>query len=440
MTNALELKIRYVAAGTLKPYENNARIHSKKQISQIAASIRRFGMVTPILIDADGTIIAGHGKWMAAIECGLTEVPTVRVDHLTEADRKAYIIADNRLAELSGWDDDILRIEFQNIESLVADYPLEITGFDTGRIDLITGDPVSKADPADEVPEFEEEVVTRLNDLWDLGDHRLICGDAQEAGVYERLMGDERARMSFVDPPYNVPIEGHVSGLGAKTHREFLMGSGEMETDEFVDLLARGMTHVADYSLNGSIHYWAMDWRHMDELSLARQRAGLAMKNLVVWNKTNAGMGTFYRSQHELFFVMKKGTEKHINNFGLGEGGRYRTNVWSYAGANTFKRGRDEELDSHPTVKPAILVVDAIRDVSKRGDIVIDCFAGSGTTAIAAEKTKRKARLIELDPRYCDTIIRRFMAYTGKPVYHADTGLLFEDLARQRSEEPNPAS
>ncbi|MGC4025602.1 MAG: DNA methyltransferase [Mesorhizobium sp.] len=439
MAKTIELKIRYVPVGTLKPYQNNARTHSKKQISQIAASIRRFGMVTPILVDGDGTIIAGHGKFMAAIECGLPDVPAVRVDHMTEADRKAYVIADNRLAELSGWDDDILRIEFQNIESLVADYPLEITGFDTGRIDLITGDPISKIDPADEVPENEEVVVTRQGDLWVLGDHRLICGDAQETAVYARLMGDERARMSFVDPPYNVPIEGHVSGLGAKTHREFVMAAGELDEDEFVDLLASAMTQVADYSINGSIHFWAMDWRHLDELSLARKRARLEMKNLIVWNKTNAGMGAFYRSQHELFYVLKKGNEKHTNNFGLGESGRYRTNVWNYAGANTFKRDRAEELDWHPTVKPTVLVVDAIRDVSKRGDIVIDCFAGSGTTAIAAEKTKRKARLIELDPRYCDTIIRRFMTYTGKSVRHADTGLDFDDLSQQRVQEIAPA-
>ncbi len=434
MTAALKLKIRYLPIDDLKAYENNSRKHSKKQIRQIAASITRFGMVTPILITADGTIIAGHGKWMAARECGMTEVPTICIDHMNEADRKAYIIADNRLAELSSWDEDILRIELQNLEALDLDYPLEITGFDSAKIDFILGEPEPKMDPADEVPAVEETAITRPGDIFTMGDHRLICADARDPHAYVQLIDGEQARMS--DPPYTVPIEGHVSGLGEHTHREFVAGAGELSDPDFIDLLAIPMAEVAKHSVDGSIHFWAMDWRHIDQMSEARKRAGFDMKNLVVWNKTNAGMGAFYRSQHELFFVFKKGKARHLNNFGLGETGRYRTNVWTYAGVNTFKRNRDEELDAHPTVKPAVMIADAIKDVSKRGDIVIDCFAGSGTTAIAAERTRRRARLIEMDPLYCDTIIRRFMKFAEKPVIHVQSGMTFNELAMERASKP----
>lgn len=239
--------------------------------------------------------------------------------------------------------------------------------------------------------------------------------------------------MSFVDPPYNVEIEGNVSGRGDKSHREFVMASGEMSAEEFITFLARSMQQVAEYSVDGSIHFWCMDWRHMDEISAAAKTAKLDLKNLVVWNKTNAGLGSFYRSQHELVFVYKKGSAQHVNNFGLGEKGRYRTNVRLYPGANTMKKGRDEELEMHPTVKPVAMVADAIKDVSGRGDLVLDAFGGSGTTLIAAEKTRRKARLVELDERYCDVICRRFIAFSGKQPRLAETGLTFQEMCLQRS-------
>jgi DNA modification methylase len=248
-----------------------------------------------------------------------------------------------------------------------------------------------------------------------MGEHRLLCGDARDGEAVQQLMAQETARMVFTDPPYNVKIDGHVGGAGRVKHREFAMASGEMSQDQFARFLTEVLANMADASCDGSIHLVCMDWRHMTELMAAGGAVYDELKNLIVWAKTNGGMGTFYRSRHELIFVFKKGKEAHINTFGLGESGRYRTNVWDYPGINTFRDGRDEELAMHPTVKPVALVADAIKDVSRRGHIVLDAFGGSGTTLIAAEKTGRNARLLELDPAYCDVICRRFEAYAGRP-------------------------
>jgi DNA modification methylase len=266
-----------------------------------------------------------------------------------------------------------------------------------------------------------------------MGEHRLLCGDARDAGAIQRLMAQETARMVFTDPPYNVKIDGHVGGAGKTKHREFAMASGEMSQDQFTRFLTEVLGNMADASCDGSIHFVCMDWRHMSELMTAGGRVYDELKNLVVWTKTNGGMGTFYRSRHELIFVFKKGTTAHINTFGLGETGRYRTNVWEYPGINTFRNDRDDELAMHPTVKPVALVADAIKDVSRRGHIVLDAFGGSGTTLIAAEKTGRKARLLELDPAYCDVICRRFEAYTGKPAILAESGLPWAEVEAERA-------
>jgi DNA modification methylase len=435
----LDLKVCYQNVAALKPYGGNARTHSDKQIAQIAASIGKFGFNNPVLVDGDNRIVAGHGRVAAAKGLGLREVPTIRLDHLSDAERRAYVIADNRLAELAGWDRDILRIELQGLAELDLGFDLEITGFDTTALDLLLDEDAgaSAPDPGDEIPQSDPgPAITQPGDIWLMGDHRLLCGDARDSSDIERLMAGEIARMVFTDPPYNVKIDGHVGGAGKIKHREFAMASGEMSQDAFTQFLTEVLGHMAGASCDGAIHFVCMDWRHMAELQAAGNAVYDELKNLIVWAKTNGGMGTFYRSQHELIFVFKKGRAAHINNFGLGETGRYRTNVWTYPGINTFRNGRDDELAMHPTVKPVALVADAIKDVSKRGDIVLDAFGGSGTTLIAAEKTGRKARLLELDPIYCDVICRRFQAYTGEPALRAEDRVRFSEFeASQKSSE-----
>jgi DNA modification methylase len=276
--------------------------------------------------------------------------------------------------------------------------------------------------------------VTQPGDVWVLGKHRLICGDARDPAVYAALMGADRARAVFTDPPYNVKIDGHVCGSGAVKHREFAMASGEMDAGTFTAFLEASLCAMAAVSLDGAIHFTCMDWRHMAELQAAGDKVYSGLKNLVVWAKTNGGMGTFYRSRHELIYVWKVGTAPHTNTFGLGEHGRYRTNVWDYPGVNSFG-GNQKDLALHPTVKPVALVADAIKDVSRRGEIVLDGFGGSGTTLIAAERTGRVARLVELDPIYCDVICRRYAALTGvEPVLEA-TGETFAAAAETRAME-----
>lgn len=440
LPDTLRLKITYRKVADLKPYAGNARTHSGKQIEQIAASIRQFGFTNPVLIDGDDGIVAGHGRVTAARRLGHDEVPVIELAHLSEAERRAYVIADNRLAELAGWDDEILAIELQALSDMDLDFDLEIIGFETAEIDLLLdeGD-IGDRDPADDVPEpTPGPAITRPGDIWHLGNHKLICGDALDAESYRLLMGEDRARAVFTDPPYNVKIDGHVCGSGKVKHREFAMASGEMDKSGFTDFLHAALAAMANVSLDGAIHFVCMDWRHMDELSAAGAEVYTELKNLVVWAKTNGGMGTFYRSRHELIFVYKVGTAKHLNTFGLGETGRYRTNVWDYPGVNSFG-GNQEDLALHPTVKPVALVADAIRDVTRRGDIVLDGFGGSGTTLTAAERTGRVARLIELDPHYCDVICRRFEAQTGQPARLAGTDQTFSDVTLERDTEADTA-
>ncbi|ANK80858.1 MAG: DNA methylase N-4 [Rhizobiales bacterium NRL2] len=428
----------------LRPYEGNARTHSRRQIRQIADSIDRFGFTNPVLIADDDTIIAGHGRVLAAKQLGMREVPTVRLSHMNEAERRAYILADNKLALNAGWDQELLAIELQALVDL--DFDVEITGFSLAEIDF-TLDAASERDvpgpagPEDEIPPLPKTAISRPGDLWRCGRHRVLCGDARSPADYDLLLDGEEVDLVFTDPPYNVPIDGHVSGLGKVRHREFAFASGEMSEEAFTAFLTETLGAAADRCRDGAIAFVCMDWRHMGELLAAGRTVFDEMKNLCVWNKTNGGMGAFYRSKHELVFVFKVGSGPHVNSFGLGETGRYRTNVWDYAGINSFGASRDADLAMHPTVKPVALVADAIRDCSRRGDIVLDPFGGSGTALIAAEQVGRKARLLEFDPAYCDTIVRRWERITGKQPTLAATGARFEDVEEERLAEiePGPA-
>jgi DNA modification methylase len=423
------------AITSLRPYARNARTHSKKQIRQIATSIDRFGFTNPVLISDDGEIIAGHGRIEAAKLLGWKAVPTIALSHLSETERRAYVLADNKLALNAGWDKEILAIELQGLVDLQFD--VELTGFSLAEIDFAIEE-AAEADPAgsetveDAVTFAAGPAVSRQGDLWHLGRHRLLCGDARSAVDFDALMEGARADLVFTDPPYNVKIDGNVCGLGSVRHREFAFASGEMNRTQFTDFLGEALGNIGEVMRDGAIAFVCMDWRHMGELLEAGDRAFSELKNLVVWNKTNGGMGAFYRSKHELIFVFKHGTAEHTNSFGLGQTGRYRTNVWDYAGISSIGAARGDELAMHPTVKPVAMIADAIRDCSRRGEIVLDAFGGSGSTLIAAEKTGRAARLIEFDPLYCDTIVRRWECYTGKRAALAVTGDSFEATTEAR--------
>jgi len=422
---------------------NTPRTHSEKQIRQIAASIQAFGFTNPVLIDAKGTVVAGHGRVRAARQLGLTTVPTIRLDHLSDAQVRAYVIADNKLAECAGWDRDLLALELQGLAEIDLGFDLEVTGFETAEIDLLIGEAAEgeEADPADEVTALDPKtpVVSRPGDLWEIGPHRLLCGDALDAAAYARVLTGRRAQMVFVDPPYNVPIEGHVSGLGRTRHREFAMARGEMNAAEFSAFLETALGHHAAHSADGALHFVCMDWRHAGELLAASRTPYSEYKNLCAWVKTNAGMGSLYRSQHELVFVFKVGQAPHTNNVALGRHGRTRSNVWRYAGVNTFSAERDQALALHPTVKPVRMVADAILDCSRRGEVVLDGFAGSGTTLLAAERTGRVGFGLEIDPRYVDTALRRLAEHAGLQTVHAESGRTFAEVAAARASAAEPA-
>ena len=438
-----DLAIEYRDPSELVAFQTNARTHSKKQIQQIAESMRRFGFTNPVLIDDQGMILAGHGRVQASHLLKLNQIPCVRLSSLNEAQKRAYVLADNKLALNAGWDEEILAKELQ----FLLDCPeinLDLTGFEPPEIDLLLDQvPIGKGAPdptQDRLPPLcsDEPAVSRLGDLWLLGPHKLLCGNALSGEAFDLLMGEKRAQMVFTDPPYNVPIQGYAGGHGSIAQREFAMGSGEMDSFAFQDFLSRTFKNLANHSEDGSIHYICMDWRHLSEIQAAGADAYTELKNICVWVKDNGGMGSFYRSRHELVFVYKSGTASHRNNFELGQHGRFRTNVWEYRGLNSRKAERMEELSLHPTVKPVALIADAIRDVSARGGIILDPFAGSGSTLIAAHQTARQARLIELDPIYCDRILIRYQAYAKDDAIHAGTGLTFRELKDQRhTQGPN---
>lgn len=421
-------KVEMISTTFLTPNPRNARLHLEKQIRQLAAHIKKHGFRIPISADQNYMIVAGHARYEAAKMLGLTEVPVIRTEFQTVAERDAFALADNRLAELSSWDDEILKAELENL--FEGGFDIEAIGFSMADLDFAIVDEVqekpTKAERVD-LPDPGAKAVTRLGDLWLIGPHRLYCGDARDVASWEALLGEDRATLVFGDPPYNVPINGHVSGT--HTHREFLVGAGELSPPEFTTFLRAVFRNCVRFSVSGSIHYQCMDFRHMREILDAADGVYDEFKQLIVWAKNNGGMGAFYRSRHELVFVFKGGKGKHINNFGLGDTGRYRTNVVEYAGANTFRKGRKEDLEAHSTVKPTAMVADFLLDCSHRGDLVVDPFIGSGTTLIGAHRTKRRGAGIELDPLYVDTAVRRLAKVTKRSPALAGDGRTFDEIA-----------
>lgn len=431
-----ELAVSELPIGDLKPYRRNARTHSRKQIAQVAGSIQTFGFNVPVLVDEDNTVLAGHARLAAARTLGLERIPCVRLSHMSAAQKKAFILADNKLAANAGWDEEMLSLELKELIGIDKDFDIGLIGFSVAEIDgLVDGirleEPGNPKD--DRLPEIAKVAVTRPGDLWHLGPHRLLCGSAVSAADCQRLMAGEKAQFVLTDPPYNVPIAGHVSGLGRTRHREFAAASGEMSSGEFRNFLEEAFRNLRDSSLDGSIHMIFMDWRHMVEIQAAGMAVYDEFKNLIVWVKDNGGMGSFYRSRHELIFAFKHGTAPHVNSFELGQHGRYRTNVWTCKGMNSFGGKRNEEIGLHPTVKPVALLADAIKDVSTRGSIVLDLFGGSGSTLVAAHKTGRRGYLMEIDPLYCDCILRRWQIFARDDAILESTGQTLTEVEVMRS-------
>jgi len=404
------LAVTYRPVDTLVPSRRNARTHPKRQLDQIVASIREFGFTNPILIDPDGAVIAGHGRLLAAKAMALAEVPTITLEGLSETQKRALRLADNKIALGAGWDLDLLKLELAELSTLDVEFDLSVTGFSSGEIDVaLKGSP----DPDDEaIPAVPKTPRSRPGDIWILGDHRVGCGDGRDLGFLQAVIGEGTSvDAAFLDPPYNVRINGHANARGR--HREFAMASGEMTDAAFRTFLAESLGACAKVSRDGAVHFVCMDWRHMDEVGSVGNSIYGELLNLCVWNKSNAGMGSLYRSKHELVFVFRVGTAPHFNAVELGRHGRNRTNVWDYASVNSLAGSRREDLALHPTVKPTALVADAIQDVTRRGELVLDTFLGSGTTLIAAERTGRRFRGLDIDPAYVDVAVERWAAMTG---------------------------
>jgi DNA modification methylase len=430
----MKQQLKLIPPSDLRPHPSNVRTHSKSQIAQIGRSIGQFGFTVPITADEDNTILAGHARWLAAKQLRLNEVPVITISGLSEAKKRIYLLADNKLTENAGWNLQALAVEFKYLSPLLASAGLdiELTGFSPSEIDgLLINHIDPESDPGDLIPNPRPNPISSESNLWRLREHRLLCGDARNQTHYNKLMGRERAAMVFGDPPYNVPT-ARVQGRGRFKHGNFAEGFGEYSEKQFTGFLCDSFRLAARYSIDGSIHYWCIDWRHQKEMLAAGALVYGRPKNMVVWVKPNAGMGTFYRSQHELIFLFKNGDAPHINNFHLGQHGRHRSNVWTYAGVNSFRAGRLDDLAAHPTVKPIALVIDAMRDCSRRGDIILDPFMGSGTTILAAERAGRRAYGIEVDPAYVDVAVRRWQNFTKSDAILDSNGRTFDEVARTR--------
>jgi DNA modification methylase len=432
------LSIEYVSVASLQLDPKNPRLHSRKQIRQLAMSIRTFGFNAPVLVDAQLRVIAGHGRVLASKLLKLTQIPAIRLEHLSESQIRAFMIADNKLTENSEWDDRLLGEQFKILSEAEIDFSLEVTGFETSEIDIVVEGlaPAGSGDndPADEMPGEEGKTqVTRAGDLWILDRHRIYCGDARDPAAYSLLMQCNRATAVFADPPYNCPIDRYVANFGRIHHDEFAMASGEMSKEQFTAFLSEAFRLAARHSANGSLHFIFIDWRHATELLAAANDLYTEFKNLCVWVKDVAGQGSFYRSQHELVFVFKSGKSSHRNNIQLGQFGRYRTNVWQYRRVVGLSRNTDEGnlSELHPTVKPVQLVADAILDCTARGDIVLDPFLGSGTTVIAAQRCGRVCYGMEINPGYIDTTIRRWQRFTGEIAVNESSGRAFNEIEQE---------
>lgn len=434
----LKLAIEYRSIQDLKPLSRRLKIHKKRDIDALATAIQTFGFVVPVVIDGKDRIVSGNGRLDAARQLGLAEVPCIRVTHLDADALRVFRIAENQLGQLAGWDNEALGLELKELSDLDLGFSLEVTGLSLAKIDSLILEGDGGGENADVLPDRPTEPVSEVGDLWILGDHRLYCADATDPASMTALLQGEAVRVVVTDPPYNVEVAGHITGAGL--HDEFVMASGEMSEDEFTTFLTRVLERSRDVLIEGGLCYFCMDWRHMANTLDAAKAAGMELLNLIVWDKTAGGMGSFYRSRHELVFLFRKPGAGHLNRVELGKHGRNRANVWTYEGVNGFGAKKAKAREMHPTVKPMALIRDAILDSSGRDEVVLDLFSGSGTTLIAAEQSRRRGRATELDPRYVDVGVIRWQDYTGREARLASTGQTFREVRAQRLAQRMAAS
>lgn len=430
----LRLQIEYVPIDSLVVPANALREHKQYKLKKLGRSIKDFGFLIPLVCSADNVIATGSARLAAAKAIGLREVPIVRAHHLTNEQLRLLRIADNKLTEGSEWNIRALAIEFAEIAIAAPGLDQDSSAFSITERDIIFGRQrvADETDLDDVVKQTENEPTARVGDIFNLGRHVVSCGDATSLNVIASVARDRRVRTVASDLPFNVKIAGNVSGMGANKHGEFAMASGEMSKAQFIEFLVRAIAATKGHLLDGALLYLFMDWRHIGQLIAAGEASDLDYLNLLIWAKTNAGMGSFYRSAYEMIGLFKHGDAPHTNNVQLGRDGRSRSNLVSYPGVNTFTKGRNKALSLHPTVKPVALMADLILDSSAPGELILDPFGGSGTTLIAAERTDRTAALVEIDPGYVDVIVRRFEDATGEQATLASTGQTFAELAEQR--------
>ena len=430
----LNLKIVSLAIDLIKDRPGNARIHSRKQIARLATAIRTYGFVVPVLVDKDHVLIAGHARLQSARLEGLSHVPAIFISHLSAEHIRALTLADNRMSALGSFDKDLLAKEIASLVELLPMPELSATGYELEEIEILRDLAGSRVKPKKilQFPAVDRSLpaVTRIGDCWKIGDHKLICSDALEDQTFVKVLGREKADLVITDPPWNRKVNGDLFAGGSILHEEFVQASGELSRSQFQRFLLAMCKNLAAYSRSGSLHYIFMDWRSIGDLLSAGEAHYDGLLNIIVWMKSNGGgMGSLYRSQHEMVALFKSGKRSHKNNVELGANGRNRTNVWQYPGANS--PSQRENLKAHPTVKNLEMITEAIRDASDRGDIVLDCFAGSGTSLLAAAETGRRARLVELDEYYCDLIIMRARE-AGLQASLESNGQGFEEVATSR--------
>ena len=432
------LSIEYRTPDSIQRNPRDPRVYHRAEKRRIGRYVKRFGAL-PLIVNAAGEAISGNIWLEAAKDAGFSEIPVIVWPGLTQAEADVFMLAQARLIERGLWHEQKLGQLLHDLTLQDLDLDLTLSGFDVAEIDLLILKIEGGSDglvEEDECPDPGPKV-SRLGDVWIMRKHRLLHADSRDPESYRRVMLGALADIVFSDPPFNVQIAGNVSGKGAVVHPEFAMASGEMSEDEFIAFLTTVMKQLVEHSRPGSLHTLAMDWRHVYEIMVAGRSVYSSLLNMCVWAKDKGGMGSLYRSQHELFFVFRNGKVQHKNNVQLGRFGRNRTNVWSYPGINTFGHGGEEGdlLALHPTVKPVALIADALLDASCRGDNVLDPFMGSGSTLIAAEKVGRWAYGIEIDGRYVDTAIRRWQRWTGEKAALEGDGRTFSEIEADRSKE-----
>ena len=426
------LSVQRLATDALRPSASSVRRHPKKQLAKIQKSLTAFGQVTPILVTPDGEIIDLELVWRAAMANGATHVDVVVIADKSPQEIKALRLALNRTALDAVWDDENLRAVL--VDLLDNSFDLDLTGFDAPEIDHYLNLDIPSANVEEngsDIPPLGPRAVSCVGDIWTLGDHRVGCGSATDETIVKSVLNGRSANVCFVDPPYNIKVDGFVTGKGRHRHREFVQGAGEMSDQEFFGLIRDSLAVLQRGCTPSALIYACIDWRHVMEMTVAGHACGMPLYTICVWTKTNGGMGGIYRNAHELVCVFKAGNEQPLDNVELGRHGRNRTNVWSYPGMSSFGKGRDALLGMHPTVKPVAMIADALRDVTKRGELVLDTFLGSGSTLMAAQETGRICCGVELDPLYVDVAVRRWQNATGREAFLIKTGERFKEVSQR---------